>query len=155
MARWTDKLSKNYQMRRGPAKELTPAQKQLAEATKRPKDARHKSTSTECNLKHRHMSRGEARCCDYFQFLEIQGLLKILKVQPNVFLTDAKLKVIPDWLLEYPGGDLRYADYKGLESQSWGRNKKLWKFYGPAPMEVWKSKGDRFFVTETIRGGNS
>ncbi len=96
------------------------------------------------------MSMAEADCCSFFQLLERAGELEILKSQPNVFLTHARIRVIPDWLLRYKDGREAYADYKGCETASWGRNKKLWKFYGEKPLEVWKKKGTRFFISETI-----
>ena len=99
------------------------------------------------------MSGAEAGCCAFFQLLAKVGDLEILKVQPNCFLTEAKIRVIPDWLLRYRDGREVYADYKGFDTQSWGRNKKLWKFYGRQPLEVWRQKNGRFFLSETIPGG--
>jgi len=97
------------------------------------------------------MSRAEAACCSYFQLLEKGGELKIMDSQPNVFVTDAKLKIIPDWLLLYSDErGLRYADYKGCSTQSWGKNRRLWKSYGPMTMEVWKQNSKGFFVSELI-----
>jgi len=130
--RWSDCLTKEHQLR-----------------GKTKKSPRTNAVRSHCGL-HSHMSGAERDCCLYFQMLEKVGYLKILKVQPNVLLTDAKIRVIPDWLLEFKDGSQRYADMKGFETQSWGRNKRLWKFYGPLPMEVWKKKGDVFYISETI-----
>ena len=112
---------------------------------------KYRAVRTHCG-KHAHMSGAESDCCLYFQMLERAGELEIISSQPNVFLTDAKLRIIPDWLIKYRDGREVYADYKGFETASWGRNRKLWKFYGPRPLEVWKKKGVRFFISETIEG---
>lgn len=113
--------------------------------------SKYHAVRTSCG-KHSHASRAESECCCYFQLLERGGELEILKSQPNVFVTDAKLRIIPDWLIRYRDGREVYADYKGCESPSWRKNRKLWIHYGPKPLEVWKKKGTRFFVSETLRG---
>jgi hypothetical protein len=133
MKRWTDcLLSKGHQLR-----------------GKTKKTARSNAIRTSCGT-HSHMSAAEAQCCGMFQLLEKAGELTILESQPNVFLTEARIRVIPDWLIEYKDGRKVYADYKGFETQSWRRNRKLWMHYAKLPMEVWKKKGERFFISETI-----
>lgn len=101
--------------------------------------------------KHSHASRGEAEFCCELQLQERAGLLVIEKNQPNVFLTEAKIRIIPDWLVRQ-GGKEFFIDYKGFDSQSWKRNRKLWQHYGPMPLQVWRKKGNRFFCSEIIQG---
>lgn len=112
--------------------------------------SKYKVVRTNCG-KHSHMSKAESECCSFFQLLEKAGELEIISSQPNVFLTAAKIRIIPDWLIRYKDGREVYADYKGYEPQSWRRNRKLWQHYGPKPMEIWKKKGARFFISETVR----
>lgn len=112
---------------------------------------KYKAQRTNCGL-HSHMSKGEAEMCGELQWMEKAGRLEILKVQPNVFLTEARIRVIPDWLIRRNDGSEVYLDFKGYEPQSWKRNRKLWMHYGPAPLEVWKKKGKGFFCSETIKG---
>ena len=95
--------------------------------------------------------------CGELQLLERAKEIKILKNQPNVFLTEARIRVIPDWLIyRVRSNEEIYIDFKGYDGQSWLRNRKLWKFYGPRPMEVWRRNGNRFVLSETIipRGGD-
>jgi hypothetical protein len=114
--------------------------------------SKYRAVRTNCGV-HSHMSQAEAEYCCELQLRERSGELEIIVVQPNVFLTEAKIRVIPDWYIRY-SEPVRYVyvDYKGMETQSWRRNRKLWMHYGPAPLEVVKKKGTRFFISETIRG---
>src|SRR4051812_40008530 len=84
---------------------------------------------TSCGV-HSHASRGEAEFCGQLQWEQGAGVTKILKNQPNVFLTAARIRVIPDWLiLRVAVGEEVYVDFKGFEGPSWRRNRNLWKFY--------------------------
>lgn len=133
MTPWHSPLSKKHQLRG------------------KDKPSKYRAVRTHCG-KHAHMSKAEAECCGHFQMRERAGELVIEDSQPNVFLTLARLKVIPDWLIRYSDGRRVYADYKGAETKSWGRNRRLWKHYGPLPMEVWKKNNKGFFISEVIGG---
>jgi hypothetical protein len=111
--------------------------------------SKYRAVRTSCG-KHSHMSKAESEYCCELQLRERAGELEIISSQPNLYLTEARIRVIPDWLIRYADGREVYVDYKGFESQSWRRNRKLWQFYGPRPLEVIKKKGTRFFISETI-----
>jgi hypothetical protein len=114
---------------------------------------KYKAVRTHCGL-HSHMSKGEAEFCNVLQLEERAGVTRIVKLQPNVLLTEAKIRIIPDWLVfrikSVVEEEQIYIDFKGYDSQSWKRNRKLWKHYGPAPMEVWKKNSKGFYLHEVI-----
>lgn len=113
--------------------------------------AKYGAVRTSCG-KHSHASGGESDYCCELQLRERVGDITIVQSQPNVFLTEARIRVIPDWLIvDHGKNDAEvYVDFKGFEGASWRRNRKLWMHYGPATLLVVKRRGTRFFVSETI-----
>lgn len=48
-------------------------------------------------------------------------------------------------------GVLVFFEAKGFETEVWRLKRRLWKFYGPGPLEVWRSAGrGRIGLVETI-----
>jgi hypothetical protein len=72
-----------------------------------------------------------------------------LQCQASVYLTDARILYKPDFqFLE--NGVIRYAEAKGMETNSWRIKRRLWMFYGPAPLEIWKGSYQKLRLEETI-----
>lgn len=80
---------------------------------------------------------------------ESVGAIKILKLQPKVYLSRARILYKPDFLIQENGKDY-YIDVKGMETQGFKLKAKLWKAYGPAPLRIIKRKGSKFFLDKTI-----
>ena len=89
----------------------------------------------------------------------VYGLLKLqmlakeiqsIQVQSHVYLSDARILYVPDFKCVASDGTVFYAEAKGFEAPRWPTIKKLWKFYGPAPLQIWKGTHLRPVLVETI-----
>lgn len=81
---------------------------------------------------------------------ESKGELRIIRLQPKIYLTRANIGLIPDFLIETSSGELRFVEAKGFETPEWNLKKKLFKFYGPAPMDIYKGSHLKPKLFETI-----
>jgi len=63
------------------------------------------------------------------------GDLKILELQPKVYLTRAKILMKLDFLIERDGEKV-WIDVKGMPTPVFNLKKRLWKHYGPGKLEV-------------------
>lgn len=79
------------------------------------------------------------------------GEIQILQCQDHIYLTDAEIHYIPDFkCLDMKTGETFWVESKGFESPLWPTKKKLWKFYGPGKLEVWKGHHARPYLDEVI-----
>lgn len=79
------------------------------------------------------------------------GILEILEYQPRVHLTDAKILYIADFKCR----DLRsletfFVEAKGFETTDWKIKKRLWSYYGPATLHIWKGSFKRPILSHII-----
>lgn len=82
-------------------------------------------------------SKGEAGLFDYLKLLEMAKEISDIKVQPHVYLTEARILYIPDFsVVDVKLNSLVYYEYKGFETEIWKLKKRLYRFYGPAPLRV-------------------
>lgn len=102
------------------------------------KKVKFKNEKSLCALNHSHASKLEGAVCQILQLREKAGELKILQVQDHVRLTLAEILYVPDFKCEdLSTGETIYVESKGYSDQKWPIKKKLWKFYGPAKLEIW------------------
>ena len=90
----------------------------------------------------------------------VHGILKILvaageisdlRSQPNIFLTRAKIRMIPDFsAIDVKTRETVYFEAKGFETERWFVCKKLWKVYGPGKLCVYRGSWKRPFLAEEI-----
>jgi len=85
-----------------------------------------------------------------YQLLKLRAKaleLQILQTQAQdhilpcitLYLSDARIGYIPDFkCLDLKNGTEFFVEAKGYETAKWPLIKKLWKAYGPAPLEIWK-----------------
>jgi Protein of unknown function (DUF1064) len=78
------------------------------------------------------------------------GSIQELRVKPNIFLTEAKIRMIPDFCAIAETGQLTFFEAKGFETDVWKIKKKLWKFYGPGPLRIFSGSYKYFRMTEEI-----
>ena len=78
-------------------------------------------------------SKAEAKYAQILKFMERSGAIKILERQPKVYLTEARILVKPDFLIQ-EDGEKRYIDVKGYETSIFRIKKRLWKFYAEHPL---------------------
>ena len=88
-------------------------------------------------------SKGERACFEYLQSLQGVGRIADLKCQVTVYLTLAKIKMIPDFAWIDHAGFQCYGEYKGYETPEYRIKRRLWKFYGPGPLHVYTGFSSR------------
>ncbi len=96
-------------------------------------------------------SKLEASVFTMIKMREVNGELKLLQVQDHIYLTKARILYIPDFkCLDIKTNKEIWIEAKGMQAPTWPIKKKLWKFYGPGVLEVWRGSHLRPFLDETI-----
>lgn len=85
-----------------------------------------------------------------YAYLEAQEDVSEIKCQQKVYLTEARILYIADFSY-LRCGKLTYGEAKGVETATWRLKKKLWKFYGPAPLEIYMGSYARPYLAEEIK----
>lgn len=79
------------------------------------------------------------------------GVLKDLQVQDHVYMTDARILYIADFkAFDVERGEDVWMEFKGMETDVWRIKRRLWKFYGPGLLRVYKKSGKGIYLHETI-----
>jgi hypothetical protein len=71
--------------------------------------------------------------------------------QPRVWLGVPENVYVPDFLVVAHGRPF-YVDVKGVETQKFKRDKKLWSSYGWLDLHIVKKSGKNYKTTEVIHG---
>lgn len=95
-------------------------------------------------------SKMEAARFAELELLRRAGEIKEIICQPQVTLTDAEIIYKPDFLVIDIDGSQHYEEIKGFETPEWRIKRRLWKYYGPAPLRVFKGSAKRLVMTEEI-----
>lgn len=94
----------------------------------------------------------KAEASYYVHLLNLQkiGDLKIISLQPKVYLTDARILYKPDFLIE-EDDKLVYIDIKGFITPVFAIKKRLWVHYGQGTLRLIKNyKTIDEVVTKTL-----
>lgn len=79
------------------------------------------------------------------------GEIEIIQNQDHIYLTKARILYIPDFKCQFvKTGEIFWVEAKGYEDPKWPMKKKLWKFYGPGILEIWRGTYQRPFLDEVI-----
>ena len=85
---------------------------------------------------------------------EKAGEIRDIKSQCRVELTLACIATKVDFCFtDCSTGETVYAEAKGFETDRWKIIKRLWRFYGPAKMEIWTGSYSNPKMTEEIEAG--
>lgn len=96
-------------------------------------------------------SRLERRLFEQLRLRELAGELSEITVKPNVRITKSKILCIPDFsAVDTATGQLRYHEAKGFRSEVWRIKMRLWRNYGPAPIDVYVAGSNGPVFAETI-----
>lgn len=117
---------------------------------KKGQDAKMGNERSTCALGHSHRSKLESAVCQILQLRQKAGELEIVQVEDHVYLTDARIGYVPDFKCRYPSGEIFWVEAKGFENDRWPMKKKLWKFYGPGALEIWKGTWRKPTLVETV-----
>ncbi len=94
-------------------------------------------------------SQGERDMFTILKEREDNKELTNLKCQVSVYLTDARILYKPDFSYERDNLTV-YVEYKGFETAPWRIKRRLWKHYGPGPLDIYKKCGRDIYLHETI-----
>lgn len=82
---------------------------------------------------------------------EKAGEIQDVRCQPHVFLTEARIEMIPDYLVFDIGlGEDVYCEAKGFETPVWALKLKLWRYYGPGRLRIYKGTAARPKLVEEV-----
>lgn len=82
-------------------------------------------------------SLGEMSYYKVLKLREAAGEIRILALQPKIYLTDAKILYKPDFsILIIKTNEIQWIDFKGARTGLFQLKKRLWKFYGPGVLLV-------------------
>jgi hypothetical protein len=96
-------------------------------------------------------SRWEAAYYRHLLLEEAAGRVKLLELQPKIYLTDARILMKPDFLvLDLKSGQQHYVDVKGVRTPVFQLKCRLWAAYGPLKLVLVKKKGQGFEVIKEI-----
>ncbi len=96
-------------------------------------------------------SKLEAAVYDMLYLQEKTGQIKIDKIQAHVYLTDARIACIPDFLItNLETGEQEFIEAKGFTTDRFLIIKKLWEYYGPNVLKIYKGTYKKLYLAETI-----
>jgi hypothetical protein len=96
-------------------------------------------------------SKLEAAVFDILKQRELAGEIRNTQCQAHVKLTDAAIVYIPDFKFEIVAtGAIQFCEAKGLPTPEWKLKLRLWRHYGPGPLEIWMGSHTRPRLTETV-----
>lgn len=94
-------------------------------------------------------SKLEAAVYQILKLRELAGEIENLRCQETIYLTKAEIVYKPDFSFTIENMKW-YAEAKGLSTASFNIKKRLWEYYGPGPLEIYKGTYQRPFLVETI-----
>ena len=76
-----------------------------------------------------------------------------MKHQDHVYLTAARICYIPDFrFFDVNDNEIQWAESKGFETSDWKIKKRLWAYYGPGKLHIYKGTAKRINLVETVNG---
>lgn len=92
--------------------------------------------------------------CAVFNFLMLRekaGEIKEIQCQDHVYLTEARICYIADFkFIDLKTKAETWAEAKGFETDVWKIKKKLWEYYGPGKLEIYKGSAKKVFLKEVV-----
>ncbi len=96
-------------------------------------------------------SKLEAAVYDMLLMQEKTGQIKIEEIQSSVRLTKAQIRCLPDFrIFDNELNCQVWIEAKGCELDRWKLIKKLWRFYGPGPLRIYKGHYAKLYLDEII-----
>lgn len=99
-------------------------------------------------------SKFEAAGWMLFRSRERAGNVRSLRRYETVRLSDAGITYKPDWSYIDVATDAKvFVEMKGVVTDRFRLICKLWRAYGPAPLEIYKGTHRKIYLAETIIPG--
>jgi hypothetical protein len=100
---------------------------------------------------HSFASKLEAAVYQILKLREKAGEIEIVNHQDHVYLTQARINYIPDFrIFDHKLDDFVWVEAKGFETPEWRIKKKLWGYYGPGHLQIYRGSEKRPFLDETV-----
>jgi hypothetical protein len=100
---------------------------------------------------HSFASKFEASVYNWLKLREKNGEIHSIKCQETIYLTLAQIVYKPDFsFITNDSKQKIWAEAKGFETAEWRIKRKLWIYYGPGPLEIYKGSHDNFRLSETL-----
>jgi len=97
-------------------------------------------------------SKLEAALYQWLKLREKNGEITDIKCQETVYLTLARIIYKPDFsYVDKTSNEKIYAESKGFETSDWRIKRRLWQFYGPGILEIYKGSHKNFSLHETLK----
>ncbi len=104
-----------------------------------------------CRYGFSHRSKLELAVCEMLWLHEKAGEWEHLGHEVCIYLTLARHKYVADFhARDLKTGQDFYLEAKGFANARWPTTVKLYRFYGPAPLHVWKGTWKRPVLVEVI-----
>lgn len=81
---------------------------------------------------------------------QLAGEILEIYTQQTVRFTDAQIGYRADFKIIMADGSTRFVEAKGFPRDVWKIKLKLWRFYGPAPLEIWCGTYKKPFLSEIV-----
>ncbi len=126
-------------------------QKQNKALLKGNKEARLKNYTRVKTAGYSYASKLEAGLHGQLLLEEKAGLITVEQVQDTIYLSEARIKYIADYrIFDRALGEHVWCESKGFENDRWPIIKKLWAFYGPGRLRIYKGSYDNIKLDEEI-----
>jgi hypothetical protein len=95
----------------------------------------------------------ERKLFEELKLREAAGELKDIQVQASVHLTDAKILYKPDFkAYDMKLNNWVWHEAKGFETDVWKIKLRLWRYYGPGRLEIYKGSRTKIYLHDVIEG---
>ncbi len=82
---------------------------------------------------------------------EKAGEIRDIRAQVTLYMTRARVIYRADYqFVRCSDGVTCYAESKGPETQAWRIKLRIYRFYGPGPLEIWKGSHANPTLVETV-----
>lgn len=95
-------------------------------------------------------SKLEKAVYDVLLLRQAAGELVEVQQQCTIHLTRALIGLRVDFRCKKADGEILYIEGKGFETPEWGIKLRLWRHYGPGPLEIWKGSAAKPYLHETV-----
>lgn len=96
-------------------------------------------------------SKLESALYDRLLIEQASGEIRIEKIQEHVRLSLAEIVYIADFrIFDFRLGQSVWCEAKGFETERWPIIKKLWRFYGPGRLRIYKGTYKNLKLVEEI-----
>jgi hypothetical protein len=96
-------------------------------------------------------SKLESAVHDHLLLLEKLGQISDIRLQPTIYLTEARIAMRPDFCVtDIAGGFDYHVEAKGFHTDVWKIKLKIYRVYGPTPLHIYEGTYKRLILKEVV-----